>query len=149
SLDLYEDHPAFDGLAQRVELIPVEPDPAVVGGCVVHPDDPEVDRPAGELDARVAGQMEYVAGAGNHISSCPKWPAYRRRGWGVMDGDGPWGPPRPPVGAGRVPQDLWTAVARYQVRPEMLAEPTGVPGARVATCQPGQHRRLREAHQPL
>lgn len=83
-VELNEDRSAGDGLAQRVELVPVEPDPAVIGRPVMHPDHPEVDRLGGELDARLAGQMEYVAGAGNHISSCPRWPAGRRWVWAGM-----------------------------------------------------------------
>jgi hypothetical protein len=62
-VDLDEDRTPLNGVAGRVQLVPVEPDPPVVRGPVVDPDHPE-EQWLDELDARRASYMEDVTGPG-------------------------------------------------------------------------------------
>jgi hypothetical protein len=59
---LDEECAALDGVASRIERVPVDPDPTVIGAPGVYPDDPDRHRPVtGELDAGVRPDVDDVA----------------------------------------------------------------------------------------
>jgi hypothetical protein len=64
AVDLYEDRPPIDCLADGIELVSVEPRPPVVGGPVMDTDDSEQQRRGRKLNAGCAGHANDLAGPG-------------------------------------------------------------------------------------
>ena len=65
------DGSTLDGVTGRVELVAIQPDPALVRRPVVHPDDAEKHRRR-ELDAGRLRHMYDIAGPRKHVISCPE-----------------------------------------------------------------------------
>src|SRR3954447_19506735 len=92
--DLYEDRPALDGVTRRVELVSVEPDPALIGAVRQHPDHPEDDRRV-ELDRRLRTDQQDIPGTRQHVclrvdvSDPPSFRSTPQAGvfWAVVESD--------------------------------------------------------------